>query len=225
MSARRNKQSYILDSVDAILNLDEPAAVDLEKVVLRLVLSGKGEKEIFAGLDANCFYLPDHAAMFAAAKALYDEFGTVPGGSFCEKIGASPEKVKEYLGDSTSFPEHLDYYIKILQFMKLRRAVVWESVSMIANAMDEHYDIDELVDDCERYSERVKSRGVTRIKDPNMEDWYALGGDPSAEKYRVKKGKNGWSDYCVFENKFASESQMINRGFKRISLPIERKEA
>jgi hypothetical protein len=224
MTRRKSKQAYIEDSVDSILQLEEPAAVDVEKNVLRLVLSGKCEKEIFAGLDANCFYIPDHSAMFAAAKELYDEFGTVPGGRFCEKIGASPEKVKEYLSDSSPFPDHLDYQIKILQYMKLRRAVVWESVTMIANAMDEHYYIDDLVDDCEKYSERVKSRGVTRIKDPNMEDWYALGGDPSAEKYLVKKGKNGWSDYCVVDNKFVSETQMINRGFKRISLPIERKE-
>lgn len=225
MTRRGNKQSYILDSVDSILQLKELAAADIEKVVLRLILSGKGEKEIFARLDANCFYIPDNSTMFTVAKDLYDEYGTVPSGMFCEKIGAPPEKVKEYLSDSSSFSEHLDYYIKILQLLKLRRAVVWESVTMIANAMDDHYNVDELMDDCEKYSERVKSRGVTRIKDPNMEDWYAMDGDPSAEKYLVKKGKNGWSDYCVVNNKFVSESQMIDRGFKRISLPRERKEA
>lgn len=225
MTRRGNKQSYILDSIDSILQLKELAAADIEKVVLRLVLSGKGEKEIFARLDANCFYIPEHSTMFTVAKDLYNECGAVPSGMFCEKIGTSPEKVKEYLSDSFAFSEHLDYYIKILQLLKLRRSVVWESVTMIANAMDDHYDVDELMDDCETYSERVKSRGVTRIKDPNMEDWYAMDGDPFAEKYLVKKGKNGWSDYCVVNNKFVSESQMIDRGFKRISLPIERKDA
>jgi len=225
MTRRGNKQSYILDSIDSILQLEEPAAADVEKIVLRLILSGKGEEEIFAGLDANCFYIPDHSAMFTMAKELYDEYGTVPGGQFCERIGVSLEKIKEYLGDSFSFSEHLDYYIKILQLMKLRRSVVWESVTMIANAMDNYYNVDDLMDDCEKYNERVKSRGVMRIKDPNMADWYAMGGDPSAEKYLVKKGKNGWSDYCVVNNKFVSESKMIDRGFKRISLPIEKKDA
>jgi len=225
MTRRGNKQSYILDSIDSILQLKELAATDIEKVVLRLILSGKGEKEIFARLDANCFYIPEHSTMFTAAKDLYNECGAVPSGMFCEKIGTSPEKVKEYLSDSSSFSEHLDYYIKILQFLKLRRSVVWESVTMIANAMDDHYNVDELMDDCEKYSERVKSRGVTRIKDPNKEDWYAKDGDPAAERYLVRKGKNGWSDYCWIGNKSVSETEMINRGFKRISLPVERKDA
>lgn len=225
MTRRGNKQSYILESIDSILQLKEPAAADVEMVVLRLILSGKGEKEIFARLDAKCFYIPEHSTMFTVAKDLYNECGTVPSGLFCEKIGTSPEKVKEYLIDSSSFSKHLDYYIKLLQLLKLRRSIVWESVTMIANAMDDYYNVDELMDDCEKYSERVKSRGVTRIKDPNMVDWYAKDGDPAAERYLVRKGKNGWSDYCVVDNKFVSEAQMINRGFKRISLPIEGKDA
>lgn len=224
MSARRNKQSFIRDSVAALLSLEEPADVVLEKAVLGLALFGECEKEIFTELDANCFYLPDHAAMYTAAKELYDELGSVPADRFCEKVGTSPEKVKEYLGESVSLAAPLVYYIKILQILKLRRAVLWESVTMIANAMDGNYNVDDLMDECEQFSERVKSRGVTCIEDPNTEDWYALGGEPSAEKYRVKKGKYGWSDYCVVDNKFVGERQMFKRGFKRISLPPERKE-
>lgn len=222
MRRRKDKQSYILDSVESIFQLEEPAAIDIEKVILFQLLSGKFEKEIFDGLDADCFYLPDHVAMFSAARELYEKSGSVPGRCIYEMTGTFPDKMKEYLSKSSLSLLHLEYFIKILQFMKLRRAVIWESVAMIANAMDEHYNVDELANDCERYSERVKSRGVTRIKDPNKEDWYAKDGDPAAERYLVRKGKNGWSDYCIVDSKIVSEPQMINLGFKRISLPVEK---
>ncbi len=225
MSARKKKQLCIQDSLIELLSSREPLALDVEMHVLNVVLSGICEKEIFSSLDADCFCRPDHAGMFTAAKELYDEMGSVPYNRFCEKIGSSPEKVKEYFGDYKPSPAHLEFYIKLLQQFKLRRAVIWESVAMITKATDDNYNVDVLADDCENYVERVKGRGVMRIKDPNTVDWYALGGDSSAEKYLVRKGKNGWSDYCVVDNKFVSETQMFTRGFKRISLPIETKDA
>lgn len=215
MARRKYRQEHLLDDIDSILSLQPPAEEDIEKLMLFLILNGHYVQDIFEGLDERCFYIPDHKVMFAAAKELYDSLGFVPYDSFCKKVGCTPEKVKEYLGELCSDVPHLDYYIRILQLLKIRRAVVFESVTMIYNAMNDRYDGDDLLDDCDAFGRRVRERGVTRIKDPNMEDWFVR----DDEKYFVKKGKNGLPDYCLKNGKFISEPKMLSQGFRRESLP------
>ena len=217
----KQRDKYVWDKVDSILNLSEPFDIDLEKVVLNCVLSGEGEKDIFAGLDPGCFYLPKHAAMFEVARELYNSFGSVksaPLAGLCNRLQTTPEKLKEYFEGVAYLPDALEFYLKILRMLKIRRAVIYESVVMIAKAVDNNYNVDDLVDDCDGFAKRVKSRGVTRIKDPSTVEWFAKDGNPEAEKYLVKRGKEGRPDYCLKDGKFVSEPSMLRLGFQRISI-------
>ncbi len=218
----RQRDKYVIDKVDSILNLSEPFDINLEKTVLRSALSGEGEKDIFAGLDSGCFYLPEHVAMFDVVKEMYNTYGSVkvvPVAGLCDRLQTTPEKLKEYFNGYACSSGYIDYYIKLLRMYKLRRAVIYESVVLIAKAVDDYYNVDDLADDCDTFAERVKGRGVVRIKDPNMEEWFAKDGNPEAEKYLVKTGKEGKPDYCLKDGKCVSEPTMRRQGFQRISIP------
>lgn len=221
MAWKKYKDRYILDSIDSILNLRLPAEIEMEKLILSLILSGRQQKEIFSGLDSGCFYVPEHSKMFVAAAELYEAKGTVPFDEFCAKVDSSYEKLKEEIDfreENEDF-QNLCFVIPFLQLLKIKRAVVFESVNMIYNALDNYYDGDDLIDDCNTFGERVKQRGVTRIKDPNLEDWFVRDAGSHQEKYLVKKGKNGLPDYCAKDGKFVSEPKMFLMGYKRVSIP------
>lgn len=220
----RQRDRFVKDRVNSLLEFSEPFDIGIEKSVLRCILSDEGEKEIFVKLDAGCFYIPEHASLFEAARELRDIYGSVkavPMAILCDRLQTTPDKLEEYFNDSSCFPGHIDYYVAILRQLKYQRAVIYESVELIAKAIDKGYNVDDLVDDCDGFAERVKVRGVMRMKDPNMEDWYAFDGNPSGEKYLVRKGKDGRSDYCLRNGKFVSEPAMLRQGFQRISIPKE----
>lgn len=84
---------------------------------------------------------------------------------------------------------------------KLRQSILEE---MIQSGLAEQSD-----------SDAIKRSSGNRDYDHS---WFAAGGNPDGEKYKVLPGKYGLPDFCCINGRFVSEAAMKKRGFVRIEI-------
>ena len=226
---KQKKKHYYKETNSQNAPLKLPYDVEIEKVVLFCLLSGRCEEAIIDKLDAACFHDPLHAKIFKALKVIYEANGSlqnIPSTVLLDMINMTSQELKEYFSEITVVkPENMEYFILILKELKLRRVIISGCKDLIAKAYNDRYNPFDLIEDSSKMASRAKDASVDRARKQDTEDWFVKPDDPKADKYKVLKGKrDGWSDYCKINDVFVNERDMMKMGYQRVSLPREKKD-
>jgi len=143
---------------DPLLDKVPPHSLEAEMSVLgAMLLAPEATGIAIQYLDADCFYRPQHRALFAAVVKLYDQAKPVDLVILREALRASGQ-LEEVGGDSylvtlaDSVPSlaNAEYYAKVVKEKALLRGLIQAAAEIIRDAQQQSGPVDDILDRCEK---------------------------------------------------------------------------
>ena len=145
-------------SDDPLLDRVPPHSLEAEMSVLgAMLLAPEATGIAVQYLDADCFYRPQHRALFGTLVKLYDENKPVDLVILREALRASG-KLEEVGGDSylvtlaDAVPTlaNAEYYARVVKEKALLRGLIQASAEIIRDAQGQSGPVDDILDRCEK---------------------------------------------------------------------------
>ena len=153
---------------DPLLDKVPPHSLEAEMSVLgAMLLAPEAIGIVVQYLDADCFYRPQHQALFQAVVQLYDENKPVDLVLLREALASSGrlEEVGgvEYLvtlADSTPTVANAEYYARVVKEKALLRALIQAAAEIIRDAHGQGDSPEKILDRCEERIFAVTERKI-----------------------------------------------------------------
>jgi replicative DNA helicase len=143
---------------DPLLEKVPPHSLEAEMSVLgAMLLSSEATGIAVQYLDADCFYRPQHRALFTAVVKLYDQAKPVDLVILREALRASGQ-LEEVGGDSylvtlaDSVPTlaNAEYYARVVKEKALLRGLIQAAAEIIRDSQEQSGPVDDILDRCEK---------------------------------------------------------------------------
>jgi len=143
---------------DPLLEKVPPHSLEAEMSVLgAMLLSSEATGIAVQYLDADCFYRPQHRALFTTVVKLYDQAKPVDLVILREALRASGQ-LEEVGGDSylvtlaDSVPTlaNAEYYARVVKEKALLRGLIQAAAEIIRDSQEQSGPVDDILDRCEK---------------------------------------------------------------------------
>ena len=150
-----------------MLNNKAPQALDVEAAVLgAMLVEPSVVGECMKELTPSFFYDPKHRMVFEATTALVNERVTIDLISLVDKLRSKGNL--EAVGGPVALADltqnigaavHIEYYLKVLRQMVIRRDLIAASYETLLGSFDETVNVDDFVDEVETKFAKALHRG------------------------------------------------------------------
>ena len=143
---------------DPLLDRVPPHSLEAEMSVLgAMLLAPEAIGIAVQNLDADCFYRPQHRALFTAVVKLYDQAKPIDlvilrealrAAGQLEEIGGDAYLVT--LADSVPTLANAEYYARVVKEKALLRGLMQAAAEILRDAQAQSGPVDDILDRCEK---------------------------------------------------------------------------
>ena len=162
---------------DPLLDKVPPHSLEAEMSVLgAMLLAPEATGIAVQFLDADCFYRPQHRALFTAVVKLYDQNKPIDlvilrealrGSGQLEEVGGDSYLVT--LADSVPTLANAEYYARVVKEKALLRGLIQAAAEIIRDAQGQAGPVDDILDRCEkRIFDVAEKKIVNQAQDIRM---------------------------------------------------------